>query len=68
MHVKDLDLFVTVQLLDDAPAVLSLGKLFEDQRYSYKWKGGQTPNLVRHGRTHVANRTTRCLLLSFLVY
>ena len=26
-HVYDLDLFVTVQFLEDTPAVLSLGKL-----------------------------------------
>ena len=26
-HVKDLDLFVTVKLLEDTPALLSLGKL-----------------------------------------
>ena len=28
--VHDLDLFVTVQILDDTPAVLSLGKLCEE--------------------------------------
>ena len=29
-HVNDLDLFVTVQILQDTRAVLSLGKLCED--------------------------------------
>ena len=29
LNVKDLDRFVTVQLLEDNPAVLSLGKLCE---------------------------------------
>ena len=35
--VHDLNLFVTVQLLDETPAVLSLGKLCEDHGCSYEW-------------------------------
>ena len=34
VYVHDLDLFVTVQLLDNTPAVLSLGKLLSDHGYS----------------------------------
>ena len=30
VYVKELDLFVTITLLEDAPAVLLLGKLCED--------------------------------------
>ena len=30
VYVKELDLFVTVMLLEDTPAVLSLGELCED--------------------------------------
>ena len=30
VYVRELDLFVTVMLLEDTPAVLSLGKLCED--------------------------------------
>ena len=33
VHVKELHLFVTVTILEDTPAVLSLGKLCEDQGY-----------------------------------
>ena len=33
VFVHDLDLFVTVQLLEDTPAVLSLGKLCEEHGY-----------------------------------
>ena len=33
-HVKDLDMFVTVQLLEDTLAVLSLGRLCEEIGYS----------------------------------
>ena len=35
VYVKELDLFVTVMLLEDIPAVLSLGKLCEDHAWVY---------------------------------
>ena len=35
IHVKELDLFVTVMLLEETPAVLSLGKLCEVRGYTY---------------------------------
>ena len=41
VHVYDLDLFVTLQILEDTPAVLSPGKLCEDHGYSYVWTSGQ---------------------------
>ena len=50
VYVKELDLFVTVMLLDDTPAVLSLAKLCEDQGYSYDWTSGQKPQLSKDGR------------------
>ena len=40
VYVHDLNLFVTVHLLEEALAVLSLGKLCEDHRYSYEWVSG----------------------------
>ena len=40
-HVHDLDLFVTVQLLNDTPAVVLLGKLCEEHGYSVEWVSGQ---------------------------
>ena len=50
MYVKELDLFVTVMLLEDTPAVLSLGKLCEDHGYDYHWTSGQKPHLIKNGR------------------
>ena len=41
VHVHDLDLFVTLQILEDTPAVLSPGKLCEDHGCSYVWTSGQ---------------------------
>ena len=42
VYVKDLDILVTVQLFEDTPAVLSLGKPCEENGSSYEWKEGQT--------------------------
>ena len=36
VYVYDLDLFATVQLLEDTPALLSLGKLCEDHGYTHE--------------------------------
>ena len=47
VYVHDLDLFVTAQILEDTPAVLSLGKLCEDHGYSYEWASGQKPHLIK---------------------
>ena len=40
------DLFVTVMLLEETPAVLSLGKLCEDHGYTYQWTSSQKPHLT----------------------
>ena len=40
VYVKQLDLFVTVMLLQGTPAVLSLGKLCEEHGYTYQRKSG----------------------------
>ena len=49
MYVKELDLFVTVMLLEETHAVLLLGKLCEDHGYSYHWTSGQKTHLIRNG-------------------
>ena len=46
-YVKQLDLFVTVMLLEETPAVLSLGNMCEDHGYTYHWKSGQNPHLIK---------------------
>ena len=45
----DLNLFVTVQILDDTPAVVSRGKLCEEHGYTYEWASGQKPHLTKQG-------------------
>ena len=41
VYVKDLDVFLTVEVLENTPAVLSLGKLCDENGYSYEWINGQ---------------------------
>ena len=48
VHVRESDLFLYVKILEDTPAVLSLGKLCEDHGYSYEWTNGQKPCLIKH--------------------
>ena len=52
VNVKDLDLFVTVKLLEDTPADLSLGKLSDEHGYSYHWA------LKMAGALNATRRTT----------
>ena len=48
-YVKELDIFLTVKVLENTPAVLSLGKLCAENGYSYEWINGQKPNLIENG-------------------
>ena len=50
VFVKELDLFVTVILLEETPAVLSLGKLCEDHGKTYHWTSAQKPHLIRNDK------------------
>ena len=53
VYVHDFDPFVTVQILEETPADLSLGKLCEDHGYSCEWVSGQKPRLTKEGKTIV---------------
>ena len=55
VYVKELDLFVTVMLLEETPAVLSLGKLCEDDGKTYHWTSGRKPHLTKNGKKIVCN-------------
>ena len=43
VYVKELDIFLTRKVLENTPAVLSLGKLCDENGYSYEWINGQKP-------------------------
>ena len=49
MYVKELDIFLTMKVLENTPAVLSLGKLCDENGYSYEWINGQKPHLIKDG-------------------
>ena len=38
-----------MKVLEDTPAVLSVGKLCDDHGYSYEWINGQKPHLIKNG-------------------
>ena len=47
--VKELDIFLTMKVLENTPAVLSLGKLFDENGYSCEWINGQKLHLIKDG-------------------
>ena len=49
VYVKELDIFLTVKVLENTPAVLSFGKLCNENGYSYEWINGQKPHLIKNG-------------------
>ena len=49
VHVKELDIFLTMKVFEDTPADLSLGKLCDEHGYSYEWINGQKPHLIKIG-------------------
>ena len=62
VYVKELDIFLTVKVLDNTPAVLSLGKLCDENGYSYEWINGQKPHLILNGIRTLCNTRTSFLL------
>ena len=48
-YVKELVILLTKKVLENMPAVLSLGKLFDENGYSYEWINGQEPQLIENG-------------------
>ena len=49
VYVKELGIFLTMKVLENTPAVLSLGKLCDENGYSYEWINGQKPHLIKNG-------------------
>ena len=55
VYVKELDIFLTMKVLENTPAVLSLGKLCDENGYSYEWINGQKPQLIKDGIRIICN-------------
>ena len=49
VYVKELGIVLTMKVLENTPAVLSLGKLCDENGYSYQWINGQKPHLIEDG-------------------
>ena len=49
VYVKELDIFFTMKVLENTPAVLSLGKFCDENGYSYEWISSQKPHLIKNG-------------------
>ena len=47
--VKELEKVLTMKVFEDEPAVLSLGKLCDEDGYSHEWINGQKPHLIKNG-------------------
>ena len=55
VYVKELGMFLTMKVLENTPAVLSLGKLCDESGYSYEWIDGQKPHLIKNGIRIICN-------------
>ena len=62
VDVKELDLFVTVKLLEDTSTVLSFGKLSEDHENNYHWTSEKKPHLIKNDR-RMKYKTTMYVLI-----
>ena len=49
VYVKELVIFLTMKVIENTPAVLSLGKLCDENGHSYEWTNGQKPHLTKNG-------------------
>ena len=55
VNVKELGVFLTMKVLENTPAVLSLGKLCDEKGHSYEWINGQEPHLIKDGIRIICN-------------
>ena len=55
VYVKEVDIFLTMKVLENTPAVSSIGKLFDENGYSYEWINGQKPHLIKDGIRIICN-------------
>ena len=49
VYVKELDMFLTLKVVDNTPAILSLGNFCIEKGYSDEWNNGQKTNLIETG-------------------
>ena len=55
VYVREMGIFLTMKVLEDTPAVLSRGKLCDENGCSYEWINGQKPHLIKDGIRIICN-------------
>ena len=55
VYVREMDIFLTMKVLENTPAVLSLGKICDENGYSYEWINGQKTHLIIDGIRFICN-------------
>ena len=55
VYVNELGIFLTMKVFENTPAVLSLGKLCDENGYSNEWIHGQKPHLIKDGIRTICN-------------
>ena len=55
VYVKELDIFLTMKVLENTPAALSLGKLCDEHGHLYEWINGQKQHLIKDGIRIICN-------------
>ena len=55
VHAKELDTLPITKVTENTPAVLSLGKLCDENGYSNEWINGQKPHLIKNGIRIICN-------------
>ena len=55
VYVKELYIFLNMKVLENMSGVLSLGKVCDENGYSYEWINGQTPHLIKDGIRIICN-------------
>ena len=63
VYVKELEKFLTMKVLENTPAVLSLGKLCDENGCSYEWINGQKPHLIKDGIRIICNTENFVLIV-----
>ena len=61
VYFKELDIFLTMKVFENTPAVLSLGKLCDENGYSYEWINFQNHISFKTGFGYNATRRTSFL-------
>ena len=55
VYVKELYVFLILKVFENTPAVLPLGKLCDENGYSYEWINGLKPHLIEDGMRIICN-------------